>query len=221
MSYIDFKALVKKVNLKPKGVKEIVLEVSDTGLDGKLDRLSEMIDLKAEIQMESLTVNFNVTFNSLTDRPVIQYEVDQQGVVKKVEEKEEQLEADLGLPKEAIPTEDKEERLDREIVDEFIVTGMAPSYNDLPDDIANIVKRKIEGESYSKLASELNISSGSILDLIDGYRIRVAPLAQKWWEWKQQQGENENQVQEPSEEEATDTGKSEQDSEDDNQHGAA
>jgi hypothetical protein len=33
MAYIDFKALVKKVNLKPKGVKEIVLEVNGTEQD--------------------------------------------------------------------------------------------------------------------------------------------------------------------------------------------
>ena len=38
MSYVDFKALVKKINLKPKGVKEIVLEVSDSALKGHLDK---------------------------------------------------------------------------------------------------------------------------------------------------------------------------------------
>jgi len=47
MSYVDFKALVKKINLKPKGVKEIVLEVSDSALKGHLDRLAEMIEEKA------------------------------------------------------------------------------------------------------------------------------------------------------------------------------
>ncbi|MFB8734116.1 hypothetical protein ACEQPO_09690 [Bacillus sp. SL00103] len=36
--------------------------------------------------------------------------------------------------------------------------------------MADIVKRRIEGESYRKLASELEMSSGAIVDLINDYR---------------------------------------------------
>ncbi|PEF60242.1 2-methylcitrate dehydratase, partial [Bacillus cereus] len=44
MAYIECKPVLKKVNLKPDGKKEIVLEVTDSSLQGKLDSLSEMID---------------------------------------------------------------------------------------------------------------------------------------------------------------------------------
>ncbi len=54
---------------------------------------------------------------------------------------------------------------------------MAPNFEEFPSDFPNYVKRKIEGESYSKLASELDISSGKIVDLMDQYFARVAPLA--------------------------------------------
>jgi len=193
MSFVDFKALVKKVNLKPKGVKEIVLEVSDTGLDGKLDRLSEMIDCKVDVELESRVVNFNVTINARTNKPVTEYKVDEKGVVHEVKPEYEQVEADLGLPEEKVETIEEEKQADREIVDQFIMSGMSPNFDDLPYDFANIVKRKLEGESYLKLANELDISSGKIVELVNEYRKRVAPLAIKWNEWREKQQSDDNQ----------------------------
>ncbi|MEK1833258.1 hypothetical protein AAAC51_43255 [Priestia megaterium] len=40
-----------------------------------------------------------------------------------------------------------------------------------------------------KIANELNISSGTIVELVDQYRTKVAPLAEKWKEWKDSQDE--------------------------------
>ena len=60
MSYIEFKPTLKKVNLKPDGKKEIVLEVTDSSLKGKLDALSDLIDTKVLIALESMQVSFNV-----------------------------------------------------------------------------------------------------------------------------------------------------------------
>jgi hypothetical protein len=185
MPYIELKGLVKKVNLKPNGEKEILLVVPESQMKGKLDSLSDMIGCPVEVSLESMIVNYNVTINTQTNKPVTEYKVDDKGVVHEVKPEGEQLEADLGLPPAKISTKEEKEKAEREIVDEFILSGMAPSYDELPYDFANIVKRRLEGETYSKLASELNISSGKIVDLIDEYRKRVAPLAMKWWEWKQ------------------------------------
>ncbi|WP_419882768.1 2-methylcitrate dehydratase [Peribacillus sp. B-H-3] len=185
MSYIDFKALVKKINLKPKGVKEIVLEVSDSGLDGKLDSLSEMIDQKAEIQLESLIVNYSVTVDLRTNEPLTRYTVDGNGTVSELKNENQQLEADLGLPKEKPKTKEEKKEIDREPIDKFILEGLAPNYDDLPNDFAELVKRRLEGESFIKLANELDISSGKVAEMMDDYRQRVAPLAQAWWDWKE------------------------------------
>ncbi|NRQ56064.1 hypothetical protein [Brevibacillus sp. HD1.4A] len=185
MPYIDFKSVVKKVNLKPGGKKEIVLEVSDNGLDGKLDSLSEMIDCKVDVSMESLIVNYNVTINAKTNEPLKTYKVDDKGVVSEIKPQGEQIEADLGLPQEKVPTKEQTEQAELEVIDEFITSGMSPSYDDLPYDFQSIIKRKYEGETYMKMASELGISSGKIVELVDEYRKRVAPLAMKWNEWRQ------------------------------------
>ena len=127
MAYIEFKPVLKKVNLKPDGKKEIVLEVTDSSLQGKLDSLSEMIDAKVFVSLESMQVNFNVTINAKTNEPVTQYEVDEKGMVQEVKSTFEQIEADLDIPQEKIQTREKEQA-DREIIDAFIISGLAPNF---------------------------------------------------------------------------------------------
>ncbi|MEF8681032.1 UNVERIFIED_CONTAM: 2-methylcitrate dehydratase [Bacillus cereus] len=187
MSYIEFKPTLKKVNLKPDGKKEIVLEVTDSSLNGKLDALSELIDIKVAVSLESLIVNYNVLLNAKTNKPLTEYEVDEKGFVQEVKQVYEQMEADFDIPEEKILTREEREQADREIVDAFIISGLAPGLDDLPHDFAYIVKRKLEGESYLKLANELKISNVKLIEMIDDYRARIAPMAIKWHEWKEKQ----------------------------------
>ncbi|HEF1857351.1 TPA: 2-methylcitrate dehydratase [Bacillus cereus] len=201
MAYIEFKPVLKKVNLKPDGKKEIVLEVTDSSLQGKLDSLSEMIDAKVFVSLESMQVNFNVTMNAKTNEPVTQYEVDEKGMVQEVKSTFEQIEADLDMPEEKMQTREEKEQADREVIDAFIISGLAPNFEGMPNKLPDIVKRRLEGESYLKLANELNMSSGQIIETIDEYRKRVAPLAIKWHEWKEQQPETKE---EPKSEEIAD-----------------
>lgn len=183
MAYIDFKAWVKKVNLKAKGVKEIVLEINDKELDGKLDSLADMIDRKVDIQFESATVVFNVEIDTTTHKPTMDYKVDKDGVVSEVKSESGQIEADLDLPPEERIME-KEQKLDRSIIDQFILEGFAPDHPGFPQDFVQVVKRRVHGESYTKLATDLGISSGKIVEMIDDYRKKIAPHAQAWWDWK-------------------------------------
>ena len=81
----------------------------------------------------------------------------------------------------------------REIIDAFIISGLAPNFEGMPNKLPDIVKRRLEGESYLKLANELSMSSGQIIEVIDEYRKRVAPLAIKW-----QSGKNSDQKQKKS-----------------------
>ncbi len=189
MSYIEFKPTLKKVNLKADGKKEIVLEVTDSSLNGKLDALSEMIDIKVAVSLESLIVNYNVLLNAKTNKPLTEYEVDDKGVVQEVKPSFEQMEADFDIPEEKISTREEKEQTDREIVDAFIISGLAPSFDGMLNKLPEIVKRRIDGESYLKLANELDMSSGQIIEVIDEYRKRVAPLAIKWNEWKENQSD--------------------------------
>ncbi|MCY9288601.1 hypothetical protein MOF05_09410 [Bacillus haynesii] len=194
-------------------------------LAGKIQHLSEMIDPKVESQLESALVNYNVEINPNTNQPTTSYKVDQHGVVSEVKPQPEQLEAEHGLPQENIPTKNEKRQVERAIIEEFIPSGMAPNFEEFPSDFPNFVKRKIEGESYSKLASELDISSGKIVDLMDQYLSKVAPLAETWWDWKEDQDaeaeplfKQKNDT--PTEEDSSAENDS-QDDQEDEEHGAA
>lgn len=75
------------------------------------------------------------------------------------------------------------------MIDAFIISGLAPNFEGMPNKLPEIVKRCLEGESYLKVANELNMSSGQIIEIIDEYRKRVALLVIKCHEWKEQQPE--------------------------------
>lgn len=211
MSHTEFKALLKKINLKPKGVKEIVLEVSDGALHGKIDMLSEMLDGRVAIAIDSEIVRYNVQINTRTEKPIRSYRVDEQGVVSEVQPAGEQMEMDLGVAKKPDPIADVPEEISREVVDEFILALLAPSFDDLPWPFYAWVARLDEGDTYSRLANEYGLSSGKIVDLIDEYRSRVAPLAAKWDEWRQAKGDQRD----PEEDDDSDADDEPAESEDD------
>ncbi|QSF42690.1 hypothetical protein [Paenibacillus tianjinensis] len=188
MSYANFNALLKKINLKPKGVKEIVLEISDGALDGKIDLLSEMIDTKIEVAVDSQIVRYNVDVNAMTNKPIRTFRVDDKGVVQEVKPEGEQLAMDLGLPAEKVEIKQQPAEIDLSVIEQFIQSGLAPTFEDLNYDFVSFSKRLAGGETYMKLASELGISSGKIVEKIDEYRKRVAPSAAAWHEWMQRQG---------------------------------
>lgn len=212
MSFVNFDGLVKKVNHKPKGVTELVLEISTKDLGNSIQNLAEMIDNDVRVEIESDVVRYNVQINAHTERPIINYQVDQSGVVHIAEPEPEQLEAELGLPAEKPKIEVKSMEIEREVVDRFIVEGMAPVQKGFPENMSEIAKRRIEGESYRKLATELEMSSGAVVDLINNYRAAVAPLAEKWWDWMQDQANEAEPLQKENAEEAAEDEKGSDDS---------
>ncbi|MGN7858680.1 hypothetical protein [Bacillus sp. 22483] len=204
MSFINFNGKVKKMNHKPKGITELVLEVPTKELGNRIQNLAEMIDKDVKVEIESDIVRYNVQINANTERPIVNYQVDQSGVVHIADPEPEQLEAELGLPAEKPKIEEKPMEIKREVVDQFIVEGMAPELDGFPENMSEIAKRRIEGESYRKLATELEMSSGAIVDLINDYRAAVAPLAETWWDWKQDQANEAGPMQTKNEEAAED-----------------
>ncbi|MDX5484879.1 hypothetical protein NJE56_07935 [Bacillus pumilus] len=212
MSFINFDGKVKKMNHKPKGITELVLEVPTKELGNRIQNLAEMIDKDVKVEIESDIVRYNVQINANTERPIVNYEVDQSGVVHIAKPESEQLEAELGLPEEKPKIEEKPMEIKREVVDQFIIEGMAPEQEGFPENMADIVKRRIEGESYSKLATELEMSSGAVVDLINDYRAAVAPLAEKWWDWKEDQANEAAPLQKENAEEVAEDEKGSDDS---------
>lgn len=192
MAYIDFKGIVKKVSLKPDGDVEIVLTATGTELKGKFEGLHEMIAGKVTAVLDSMVVTYNVEIDARTNKPLRHYKVDEKGVVSEMKPEGEQVQMELeGVPKEEVPLKNEEKESDKNVVDDFIIAGLAPSYEDLPYDFPAYVQRIRSGETYLKIANELEMSSGKVAEIFDEYRARVAPLAAKWDEWRKGQAEAE------------------------------
>ncbi|WP_020621043.1 hypothetical protein [Paenibacillus daejeonensis] len=219
MAYTDFRANLKKINLKPKGVKEIVLEVSDDELYGKIDKLAALLDSRVSIAVDSESVRYSVPVHAKTKEPIHKYDVDHQGVVTKVVPEGEQAELDLGIPHPSEPITEIPEEISKETVDAFIMELLAPSYNDLDYPFVAWILQLNDGHTYLKIAQDNEMPSGKLIELIDEYRSRVAPLAAKWAEWKKTQPVAPAQQQtDPEGSNAEEPGESLQEGDDAGQH---
>lgn len=185
MAYTEFKAVLKNVAMGPK--KKIILEVTDDELKGKFDLLDSMIEGRVAISIDSEVVRYNIQINARTEKPIKSYKVDEQGIVSEIKPEGEQMELELGLAKQKEQIADIPEEISREVVDEFILSGLAPRPKGFYP-IDDWIERIDNGDTYLRLANEYGMSSGRIVDLVDDYRREVAPLAAKWDEWRQDGG---------------------------------
>lgn len=184
MSYANFKANVKKVNIKPKSVQEIVLEVNGDELDGQLEAIAGMVDLKVNVELDAARIAYKRQYNKITERPITEYTVTQNGIVEV--KRPEQLELE-GMPEEQIQVEEKEFIIDREVIDEFVLSDLAPTnFDGYHKDIVEIVKRRIKGESYRALAEEYGMKTSELVEQVKLYRMQVAPLAEAWDKWRKE-----------------------------------
>lgn len=186
--FANFKSKLLKVDLRKGGKKIIVLETNARLSAGELEALNEMIDQEVITNFDSQVISYRIRKNAKTDKPVITYTVSETGVVEEMKRPEgEQLELDMGLPAEKTPIKEEVAEIPRDIVDDFVAAGLAPRFDGLEYDLPEIIQRHADGESYSRLAAELDLSTGKLAELLEDYYKRIAPLAAKWDEWRQGQ----------------------------------
>lgn len=184
MSYINFKGVVKKINLKSAEETEITISIPAEELDGQYNTLQSMLELKVIGGLDSQIITYKVMKNALTGKPLTKYVVDNTGLVSVAQPDGEQLSMDLGLPAEKVEIKAEPVQIDLEVIQEFILSGLAPSFNDLDHDFLEITQRLSEGETYLKLAAEADMGVGVFVVMVDEYRRRVAPMAASWDEWR-------------------------------------
>ncbi|WP_374019035.1 hypothetical protein ABU162_04610 [Paenibacillus thiaminolyticus] len=193
MGYIESEGTLVGANMKKGGKLVLQIEVTqDLGSREDYYHLRKMIEKNVRFALESQVVQYNVEVNARTEKPIKHYRVDEKGIVSEAKPEGEQVEMELeGVPKEEVPIKNAEKESDKNVVDDFIIAGMAPSYEDLPYDFPAYVQRIRSGETYLKIANELEMSSGKVSEIFDEYRARVAPLAAKWDEWRKGKAQDE------------------------------
>ncbi|MEK5318139.1 hypothetical protein NSS94_02495 [Paenibacillus sp. FSL L8-0644] len=187
MSYINFKGTVKKINLKSSEETEITISIPASELDGQYNTLQSMLELKVIGGLDSQIVTYKVLKNARTGKPITKYTVDDGGVVSVAKPEGEQLSMDLGLPPEKVEVKADPEQIDLEIIQEFILSGLAPRFDDMQYDFVEITERLAGGDTYLKIAADIGMGVGVFVVMVDEYRKRVAPMAAKWDEWRKGQ----------------------------------
>ncbi|QYK62462.1 hypothetical protein [Paenibacillus sp. S25] len=225
MSYINFKGTVKKINLKSSEETEITISIPASELDGQYNTLQSMLELKVIGGLDSQIVTYKVLKNARTGKPITKYTVDDVGVVSVAKPEGEQLSMDLGLPPEKVEVKADPEQIDLEVIQDFILSGLAPRFDDMQYDFLEITERLAAGDTYLKIAADIGMGVDVFVVMVDEYRKRVAPMAAKWDEWRKGQvntvppkdGERVNSQQEeqqnddqPEEQEGANTDSSEQ-----------
>ncbi|MFD0710612.1 2-methylcitrate dehydratase [Paenibacillus sp. GCM10027626] len=192
--FANIKAKLLKVDLRKGGKKVLVFESSVRMSAGELDAIAEMIDQDVNLGLDAQVISYRIQRNAKTNEPVISYKVDDQGVVSEYKVEGEQAEMDLGLPPEKPQIIEEEAEISREVVNEFIMSGLAPRFEDLEYDFSDILNRNASGESYLRIASDLELSSGKLAEVLEEYSKRVAPLAAKWNEWRENRSKAADEV---------------------------
>ncbi|MFB9330045.1 2-methylcitrate dehydratase [Paenibacillus aurantiacus] len=183
--FANVKAKLLKVDLRKGGRKVFTFETDVRMSAGELDAIAEMIDQDVNLGIDAQVISYRIQKLAKTNDPVISYKVDDRGVVSEFREEGKQGEMDLGLPPEKHEIVEEELEISREVVNEFILSGLSPRHDDLDYDFKEILERHNSGVSYLRIAADLELSSGRLAEVLEEYSRRVAPLAAKWDEWRQ------------------------------------
>lgn len=189
--FTNLKATLLKVDLRD-GKKVLVFETGARLTGGELEALCEMIKKEVVLGIDSQVISYSIRKNAKTDQPLISYKVNDSGMVEEVKQEGSQVEMELGLPKEKTQIKEEAAEITRTIVEEFILAGLAPRNEEY--DFETIIKRASDGETYLRIASDLNLSSGKLAELLEDYFKGIAPLAAKWNEWREGQDQVVEQV---------------------------
>lgn len=195
MDNTKFEAYFKKMTLGKDGKKEVVLEIIEISPDALYD-LTELHDTELSVWIGNTQMSFNL--NTQTDEEANQtaYTVDSSGVVDvksneasdnvqdsetEVQEDQPQEEAtpEIEGEQEASQQEDTPQ-VEPKTINEFILSGQAPTFEDLPYNFIDIVTRREAGERSMDIAASLDLTSGKWSKIWKDYKGRIASAARDW-----------------------------------------
>ncbi|GED18090.1 hypothetical protein [Aneurinibacillus migulanus] len=194
----EFRAHVAGLNTTDKKIK-LTLELDAEINPNALFSVHQMVGEKVIVNMGSpqMSMNFDEPENEemhLEQPAGIKYETDSSGVVVNMfplpeptqEEKQEPAaEGETVIEGEfTVVTEDKEKKEQErdnteqgpteEEVEEYILSGKAPIYEDIPFDFPELLHKKRSGTTWTKMAMQLDTSLGKLTRSFKEYKDRVA-----------------------------------------------
>ncbi|HEM2191625.1 TPA: hypothetical protein U0419_005365, partial [Klebsiella pneumoniae] len=141
---VNFRPEVKKVTSKSNGNIEVLLVVSNASLKGKYESLNEFLGKTVSTTIEPETVEYKVPVNKQTNKPNVEYVVNNDGTVEVL--KEEQTSLEMGDDVQEV--EEVAVQVSKETIDEFIKKATTIEWPEsVTINVRGVLHRIDEGEA--------------------------------------------------------------------------
>ncbi|QDX91095.1 hypothetical protein EEL30_01050 (plasmid) [Brevibacillus laterosporus] len=195
MENTKFEAYLKKIASGKGDSIEIVLEIENPN-DQELLNLMRLRKTDVFVAIGDTQLSFDLDTQTDEETPQTAFTVDASGVVEvKSDETSEtvqdsETEAQEDQPQEGATPEidgdqeasqqDDTPQVEPKVINEFILSGQAPTFEDLPYDFIDIVTRREAGERSMDIASSLDLNPSKWSKIWKDYKNRIAPAARDW-----------------------------------------
>ncbi|MGG0792616.1 hypothetical protein ABE137_01085 [Brevibacillus laterosporus] len=191
----NFEAYLKKIGSGKGDSIEMVLEIENPK-DQEILNLMRLRKTYVFVAIGDNQLSFELDTQADEETPNTPYTVDGSGMVEvKSNEASENVqdsetEAQEDQPQEeAIPEIEGEQEVSQQedtpqvepkTINEFILSGQAPTFEDLPYNFIDIVTRREAGERSMDIAASLDLTSGKWSKIWKDYKGRIASAARDW-----------------------------------------
>ncbi|HAP3837466.1 TPA: hypothetical protein IUT96_000084 [Enterococcus faecalis] len=174
---VNFRPEVKKVTSKSNGNIEVLLVVSNASLKGKYESLNEFLGKTVSTTIEPETVEYKVPVNKQTNKPNVEYVVNNDGTVEVL--KEEQTSLEMGDDVQEV--EEVAVQVSKETIDEFIKKATTIEWPEsVTINVRGVLHRIDEGEALEEIAADHDVSVDNLINQVELARQHFAPFADSW-----------------------------------------
>ena len=191
----NFEAYLKKIGSGKGDSIEVVLEIENPK-DQEILNLMRLRKTYVFVAVGDTQLSFELDTQADEETPTTPYTVDGSGMVEvKSNEASENVqdsetEAQEDQPQEEATPESEGEQeasqqedapqVEPKTINEFILSGQAPTFEDLPYNFIDIVTRREAGERSMDIATSLDLTSGKWSKIWKDYTGRIASAARDW-----------------------------------------
>ncbi|EOJ24442.1 hypothetical protein UO3_02382 [Enterococcus faecalis EnGen0286] len=155
----------------------MLLVVSNASLKGKYESLNEFLGKTVSTTIEPETVEYKVPVNKQTNKPNVEYIVNNDGTVEVL--KEEQTSLEMGDDVQEV--EEVAVQVSKETIDEFIKKATTIEWPEsVTINVRGVLHRIDEGEALEEIAADHDVSVDNLINQVEIARQHFAPFADSW-----------------------------------------
>lgn len=170
----NFEAYLKKIGSGKGDSIEVVLEIENPK-DQEILNLMRLRKTYVFVAVGDTQLSFELDTQADEETPNTPYTVDGSGMVEVKPN-----EASENVQDSETEAQEDQSQVEPKTINEFILSGQAPTFEDLPYNFIDIVTRREAGERSMDIAASLDLTSGKWSKIWKDYKGRIASAARDW-----------------------------------------